>query len=256
MIHRFPKKAAEHNDLKVLKVVKVHKVLKVFKVAVGRVGLFLMAWCCLMGLAACEGGDYETGDDEYSYMRADFVVARSAEAKSLAHAITDDGDSLVFDDHLACSWATTADSTYRALLYYHVDKQGSNHVKGISAKQVLVLRLPGERVKSTPTDPLAFESAWMSANGKYVNLGLDVKTGKTEDEARKQLLGVVRDTIVALGDGRREHRLRLLHAQNDVPQNYSTKVYVSIPMAGFAPGDVIVIDINTYDGLLTRTFDL
>ena len=234
MIHRFPKKAAEHNDLKVLKVVKVHKVLKVFKVAVGRVGLFLMAWCCLMGLAACESGDYETGDDEYSYMRADFVVARSAEAKSLAHAITDDGDSLVFDDHLACSWATTADSTYRALLYYHVDKQGSNHVKGISAKQVL----------------------WMSANGKYVNLGLDVKTGKTEDEARKQLLGVVRDTIVALGDGRREHRLRLLHAQNDVPQNYSTKVYVSIPMAGFAPGDVIVIDINTYDGLLTRTFEL
>ena len=61
MTRRFPKKAAEHNDLKVLKVlkvVKVHKVLKVFKVAVGRVGLFLMAWCCLMGLAACEGGDY------------------------------------------------------------------------------------------------------------------------------------------------------------------------------------------------------
>ena len=253
MIHRFPKKAAEHDDLKVLKVVKV---LKVFKVAVGRVGFFLMAWCCLMGLAACEGGDYETGDGEYSYMRADFVEARSAEAKSLAHAITDDGDSLVFDDHLACSWATTADSTYRALLYYHVDKGGSNHVKGISAKQVLVLRLPGERAKSIPTDPLAFESAWMSANGKYVNLGLDVKTGKTEDEARKQLLGVVRDTIVALGDGRREHRLTLLHAQNDVPQNYSSKVYVSIPLGGFAPGDFIVIDINTYDGLITRTFEL
>lgn len=219
-------------------------------------GLFLAAWCCLMGLAACEEEAYETGDDEHSYLRADFVEARSAEAKSLARAITDDGDSLVFDDYLACSWATTADSTYRALLYYHVDKEGSNHVKGVSAKQVLVLRVPGEKAKNTPDDPLSFESAWVSANGKYVNLGLYVKTGKTGEDAKKQVLGVQRDTIVALEDGRREHRLRLLHAQNDVPQNYSSKVYASIPLNDFEPGDVFIIDINTYDGLLTRSFEV
>lgn len=226
-------------------------------VLLGRAGLLgMVAWCCLLVLTACESEDYETGDGEYSYMRADFVEARSAEAKTLSHAITDDGESLVFDEHLACSWATTPDSTYRALLYYHIDKEGSNHVKGISATKVLVLRLPREKAKSIPTDPLAFESAWLSANGKYVNLGLYVKTGKTEDGAKQQALGVVRDTIVTLGDGRKEHRLRLLHAQNDVPQNYSSKVYASIPLGDFEPGDLVIIDINTYDGLLTRTFEV
>lgn len=209
-----------------------------------------------MVASACETEDYETGDGEYSYMRADFVEARSAGAKLLAHAITDDGDSLVFDKHLACSWATTADSTYRALLYYHLDKDGSNHVKGISAQQVLVLRMPRERKKEISADPLALESAWMSANGRYVNLGIYVKTGKTGDEARKQLLGVVCDTTVVLDDGRKEHRLRLLHGQNDVPQNYSSKVYASIPLDGFEPGDFILLDINTYDGLLTRAFEV
>lgn len=250
MTHHFIKKATE-----LIRAIEPIRLIRPIS-PIGRSGLFLMAWCCLMAMTACESEDYETGDDEYSYMRADFVEARSAEAKSLARAITDDGDSLVFDDHLACSWATTADSTYRALLYYHIDKEGSNHVKGISAKQVLVLRLPAKKTKSTPTDPLAFESAWMSANGKYVNLGLNVKIGKTGEEDKKQALGVVRDTIVALDDGRREHRLRLLHDQNDVPQNYSSKVYVSIPMDGFDPGDLILIDINTYDGLLTRTFEV
>lgn len=222
----------------------------------GRCMLAVTACCCLLALMACESEDYESGDGEYSYLRADFVEARSAEAKSLAYAITDDGDSLLFDEHLACNWATTADSIYRALLYYHADKEGKKHVKGISASQVLVLRITTDKVRSIPTDPLALESAWMSANGKYVNLGINVKTGQTGEDGKKQLIGVVCDTIVDSGNGCREHRLRLLHAQNDVPQNYSSKVYASISMDGFEKGDVIHLDINTYNGLLTRSFEV
>ena len=216
-----------------------------------------LAMFALLFLGACESENYETGDGKYSYLRADFVEAYAKEAKMFETAVTDDGDELVFQEPLSCSWATTPDSIYRALIYYNVGKKNDpKSVAGISASQVLVLRLPKELPEKTPGDPLKVESAWLSANGKYFNLGLYVMVGKTEEEDLKQSLGIVRDTIVALDDGTKLHQLRLLHAQNGVPENYSTKIYASIPLDYFSPGDIVHIDINTYDGPVERTFQV
>ena len=55
--------------------------------ALGSILLFSMA---------CTTEDYESGNGDNSFLRADFVEARSGEAKRVNYAITDEGDSLVF----------------------------------------------------------------------------------------------------------------------------------------------------------------
>ena len=45
------------------------------------------------------------------------------------------------------------------------------------------------------TDPVGFESVWISKNHKYLNLTLVLKTGKTEDEKAVQTLAIVCDSI-------------------------------------------------------------
>ena len=216
-----------------------------------------LAMLALLLLGACESDNYETGDGKYSYLRADFVEAHSKEAKLFDTAVTDDGDELVFVEPLSCSWAATPDSIYRALIYYNVGKKNDpKSVAGISASQVLVLRLPLKQPEKAICDPLKVESTWLSANGKYFNLGLYVMVGKTEEENLKQSLGIVRDTIVDLDNGTKLHQLRLLHSQNGVPENYSTKIYASIPLEYFSQGDVVRLDVNTYNGPLNKTFQV
>src|SRR3712207_8016413 len=36
--------------------------------------------------------------------------------------------------------------------------------------------------ESVATDPVSFESAWVSPNGKYLNIAFGLKTGKVDDE--------------------------------------------------------------------------
>ena len=101
----------------------------------------------------------------------------------------------------------------------------------------------------------------MEAPSKFVAisirlLGLYVMVGKTEEENLKQSLGIVRDTIVDLDNGTKLHQRRLLHSQNGVPENYSTKIYASIPLEYFSQGDVVRLDVNTYNGPLNKTFQV
>ena len=44
-------------------------------------------------------------------------------------------------------------------------------------------------------DPVTFESAWVSKGHRYLNLGLVLKTGKTDDSTAVQSLGVVCDSV-------------------------------------------------------------
>ena len=161
----------------------------------------------------------------------------------------------MFDSPLECSWAKTPDSLYRALIYYSQEEEGAQ-VKGISAQQVLVLQVKSGTPKNMLTDPLDMESAWLSANGRYLNLGLYVKTGAVGDKETRQTLGMVRDTILTLDGSVREHQLRLFHNQNGVPAYYSSKVYASIPLDSFALGDILHLEVNTFEGVVTRRFEL
>ena len=204
-------------------------------------------------MTACATEENPTGDNDYSYLKVEMAMATTGEAKTLRHAVTDGGDSLVFTPPLDCSWATTADSTYRAMVYYSCEDQLPN-VRGISAQQVLVLRMPKNKPDTIKTDPLSLESAWIDSRRRFLNLGLYVMTGKNGDADRRQTVGVICDTITGKSGEPQTYNLTLLHNQNGVPQNYSARVYASIPITGISKGDTIRLSANTYDGAVTRSF--
>ena len=213
--------------------------------------LRILGVMALMSLMSCEIERYDTGDGDYSYMRADFAMVTTGEAKSLRYALTDEAESLTFSPPLDCSWATTPDSTYRALVYYNRKKEDLPTVKGISAAHVMTLKLIKKKTDDMKMDPLTVESAWISANGKFLNLGLYVKTGKDGDSGKSQILGMVRDTIVALDNGSCEHQWLLFHHQNGVPENYSTRLYTSVALDSVGHGDRVSITAHTYEGMKT-----
>lgn len=204
-------------------------------------------------LAGCTSDPYDSGDSSLSYMRADFVDAYTTEARTIETAMTDDGEMLSFDRKLSCEWAEKADSVYRALLYYNV---GTSSLSApIAIKPVYVLRpFEPEEGEVVDTDPVEFESAWKSRNGGYINLGLYVKTGKADNIEARQSIGVACSNIVLNEDGTRQVFLTFCHDQGGVPEYYSTRLYVSVPMNIFRSGDEIHITINTYNGKISRTF--
>ncbi len=219
--------------------------------------LVTLAASCVLLIAACTTESYETGDGKYSYLRADFVDAHSGEAKKVMSARTDDGDSLVFRGGATCEWVTTPDSVYRGLLYS--SRNGDTeapYADFLSMSQVMVLRMPEKKPAEMYTDPLTLESAWVGANGKYLNLGLYVKTGVPADTEKKlkQVLGVSCDTIVTHDDGHREFHLILYHDQHGVPEYYSSCIYASIPIGHLRAGDIVNLDVNTYEGLVRHSF--
>ncbi len=204
-------------------------------------------------LAACNVENYETGDDEMSYMRADFARVHSGEAGTLVSAVTDEGDSLVLTPPLDCEWATTPDSTYRALLYYKAQFEGLK-VEGIQAANVLTLRIPEKRPRDIFTDPVHLQSSWVSTNRQYLNLSLGVMTGKVEGSDAKQGIGIVRDTVTTADDGHQVHHLRLYHNQNGQPEYYTSRLYVSVPLTGFKQGDEVRMEVNTYAGKIVKSY--
>ena len=109
--------------------------------------------------------------------------------------------------------------------------------------------------KEFRTDPVKFESMWLSKSGKYLNVYLQLKTGVTEDTSAVQQLAFLTDTIMTYANGARTHHLLLHHDQNRVPEYYSTKAYVSIPTSQLT-ADSVRISINSYSGLVVKTLPL
>lgn len=214
---------------------------------------FMRAICAMTVLMlpltwlACSHDAYESGDGKYSYLRADFVAARSGTAGQIVSATTDEGETLSFSEPVAAKWATTADSTYRALLYYNLRDAVA---EPLSISRVPVLQpVLASAVEAPRQDPVGLQSGWVSTNGGYLNLGLLLKAGKSDDEEAAQSVGVVCDSIVG-GNA----FLRLLHDQGQVPEYYTVRQYVSIPLTELLAGKTVHLSVNTYDGLLTRTF--
>ncbi len=204
-------------------------------------------------VVACEIDDDDSGDGKLSYMRADFANIHTADAKTVDYALTDNNDSLRLTPLATCGWAAEPDSLYRALLYYNVKTKDTGNVEAISISQVLALTLmTTSKLKEIYTDPILFESAWVSPNHKYLNLGLYVKTGYKEGD-EKQTLGMLCDSIYTHDDGTRRYDIRLFHNQNNIPAYYSSRVYASVPLDDFQPGDTLFLSVNTYEGLVQRT---
>ena len=213
----------------------------------------------LISHSSCTQDAYEKGEGEYSLMRADFIEAHANGQKEIDRITTDDGDQYSVTKTFTTKWVTTADSTYRCILYYNKVEEGSGKysVEPISIGQVPCPKITplAELEKPMKTDPVKFESAWLSKTGKYLNLSLYLMTGTTDDDDASQTLHVVQDIIMTNPDATRTSHLRLYHDQGGIPEYYSTQVYASI-LTSQIDVDSVSLTINTYKGLVTKTFFL
>lgn len=221
-----------------------------------------LLWTLMLALTSCVTDAYDSGDGSLSYMRAEFVEARTDADTNIVSVVTDRDEALTLTYPVRASWTATPDTTYRALLYYNQIEgdDGVWRAEPIGLMQVYVPPVtPVEAVQGgIQTDPVTFESAWKSSNGKYINLGLYFKTGMTDGSYGSQIIGMTCDSIVTKPDGGRHTYLCLYHDQNGTPEYYSTQVYVSVAVSGLPilpeTGDEVTVRVNTYDGMVERTF--
>lgn len=204
---------------------------------------------------SCTTDAYEKGEGKYSLMRGDFVEAKVNADRRIISFCTDDGEEYDLSEPYAGKWIKTPDTLYRCMLYY-------NKVEGQKAELVSIGEVPCPRIKTMAelnkelrTDPVKFESMWLSKSGKYLNLYLQLKTGVTDDTTAVQQLAFISDTIIANSNQTTTHHITLHHDQNRVPEYYSTKAYVSILTDSIA-ADSVCISINTYSGLVTKSFSV
>lgn len=201
---------------------------------------------------SCETDSYETGEGEYSLMRGDLCDLSVNSLRQATAFVTDDGDSYQLDVPYAAKWIQTPDSTYRTLIYYNKVSAGVAQLVNIGTV-VTLGPIPHWRMENQTQDPMGLESAWISKNGKYLNLGLLMKTGRISDEELPHNIAVVQDTLCVRDDGKCSAYYRFLHSQNGIPEYYTNRRFVSILLPDEKP-DTIYFNMMTYDGVLTRVF--
>lgn len=207
---------------------------------------FLQLIVIITVLCSCSKDAYEKGEGKYSLMRGDFAEAIVNSGKQVTGIITDDGDEFTLTTPYTAKWVTTADTTYRCMLYYNKigDKAEVLSMGQVPCVGVTPLSKFDRRLL---TDPVKFESTWMSKSGRYLNLSLLLKTGITDDSTAVQSLAIVSDTVITQPDNKRIRHLILHHDQANVPEYYSTQVYISIPTQRI-DADSVRISISSYSG--------
>ena len=203
-------------------------------------------------LVCCEQDTYEKGEGELSMLRADFVEAHTDAAKNVDYVVTDEGERLTVSGQLSARWLTTADSVYRAYLYYNkVGTTAQDAVIGQVA--TLAIRRPDFFKNKIVTDPVRFESAWLSTSHRYLNASIYLMIGNTDDEKAIHSIGLLGDTLMANADSTRTWHLRLWHSQGTMPEYFSQRAYLSIPLND-VDADSIRLSINTYNGIVEKRF--
>ena len=195
---------------------------------------------------SCTKDAYDKGEGEYSLMRGDFAEAYINSNMLATKIVTDDGDELTLTKPFKAGWMSTADTTYRCMLYYN---KVENRAEVLSMSQVPCLTVHPLSEFEVPlvTDPVTFESTWLSKNGRYLNVSILLKTGVTNDTSAVQSLGFVSDTIITHPDNKKIRHIIMHHDQGNVPEYYSTQIYMSIPTERI-DADSVRISINSYDG--------
>ena len=208
---------------------------------------FVIAWL----ISSCTTDSYEKGDGKYSLMQGDFVDAKVNAQRQIVSFSTDDGEQFELSEPYTDKWIKTPDTLYRCMIYY-------NKVENKKAELVSIGEVPCPRIltlaelkKDLRTDPVKFESMWLSKSGKYLNLYLQLKTGVTDDTTAVQQLAFISDTLIVNPNQTTIRHITLHHDQNKVPEYYSTKAYVSLLTDSIA-ADSIRISINTYTGLVSK----
>ena len=204
-------------------------------------------------LFSCETNSYETGQGKYSLMQADLCELTVNSQKQGASFVTDDGDAYSLKEPFTAKWIQTADTVYRSLIYYN--KVAASQAELMTAGAVPTL-IPREhwRFEKIIQDPIDIESAWLSKSGKYLNMGILIKTGRVNDEEPAHTIGLAQDTVLVHPDGHSTAYYRFLHSQNDIPEYYTNRRFVSILLPSEQRPDTIRLQIETYNGPLERIF--
>ena len=151
---------------------------------------------------------------------------------------------------------STPGTTYRCMLYYNKvkDQSGRFQADVISIGQVPCPRIIplSEFEKELKTDPVKFESMWLSRSGKYLNLSLQLMSGHTDDTTAVHQLSFVSDTLMTHRDNTRTLHVCLHHDQHQVPEYYSVQAYVSL-LVDSIKADSIHFTVNTYNGPVVKT---
>jgi hypothetical protein len=111
------------------------------------------------------------------------------------------------------------------------------------------------RYEMPTQDPVALESAWLAKSKKYINLGLLLKSGYVDDVMGLHRIGIAQDTILVNADQTRTVYYRFLHSQDETPEYFTNRHYVSILVPQERP-DTACVSIVTYTGTIERRFAL
>ena len=207
---------------------------------------------CLWAIVnnSCTQDAYEKGEGDYSQMTAEMADGYTSSEKKVTRFVTDDGEELTVATPFTSTLMPKADTVYRAVFYFNKTGQQAE-VKGLNAVGVARPRL----IDSLKTDPVYLESIWLAKSKRYINLSVYVMLGATDDEKTKQKFGCSRDTLIHNADSTRTLRLTLFHDQNDVPQYYSQRTYLSIPTEDM-DADSVELTVNTYSGTIVKRLKL
>lgn len=202
-------------------------------------------------ITGCTVDAYDKGEGKYSNLTAELALALVESDKTVSKAFTDRGETLSLEPSITAKWIEKGDTTYRALIYYNIVREGVAQPVSISRVGVVY---PRDSIKGgMKTDPLYLESVWLAHNGQYLNMRLRLLTGSTEDDKAIHSLGMQRDTTASTPS---HQRLTLYHDQGGRPEYYSAVTFASIPLSGIT-ADSVTISANTYDkGVVHYTFEL
>lgn len=195
--------------------------------------------------AACEHDAYDTGEGGESLFRAEFVEAHTRADAAIAYVETDDGQMLSLATPVSQD-GLRPDTLYRATMIYKPASDGWAECQQLAFVPTPRPK-PLKQGETLHTDPVRFESAWLSPNGRYINLGLYAKVGDMDNQKQGHVVGIVPTDTTAAPDGRRTIRMTFYHDSRSMPEYYSQRLYVSIP-ADTIRADTVEIKINTFDG--------
>ena len=207
-------------------------------------------------LLSCETDSYEKGEGRYSLLLADFANLTVDGEKRGVSFLTDEGENFLISNPKKASWIETADTIYRICLYYNKVDNGQAYVTSMGILPTLKAR-DAKEFKRLPQDPLGLESAWLTRDGRYINLGLLIKNGRDENgKEGAHGLALVCDEVRQNADQTQTAYYRLLHDQGDAPDYYTNRHYVCIMLPTEQRPDSVCLTVKTYDGIIVKKFKL
>ena len=203
---------------------------------------------------SCTTDSYDKGEGKYSGTMADLADLTVNADKQAVSFVTDEADSYTLTKPFTMEWIETADTTYRTIIYYN--KEDGGKATPVQCSPIPTLQPVAHwRFEQLTQDPLGLESVWLANSGKYINLGLLIKSGYVDDKEGLHTIGLACDTVLTNSDQTLTAYYRLLHAQGDTPEYYTNRRYISILLPADRP-DSVRLGIVTYDGNREYAFAL